>query len=159
MILLSLLMALAADTLLMIEEINLMKNGMVFFIICHIFYVAAFSSDLSFQLWNLFIIIILLVLNFFYIRLLIKTAGGMLIPVLIYVFVLNMMVYCAIARLNSSFSVSALLTASGAILFMISDFILSINAFVTPVRNSTVFTWLLYGPAQLLIVLSTFTTF
>ncbi len=159
MILLSLLAALAADTLLMIEEVDLLKNGMIFFILGHVFYLGAFSIDVSFQPWNLFFIVLISLLSFLYIKVLIKKAGKMLVPVLIYVFILDLMVYFAITTLNRGITTSGILLASGAVLFMISDFILSVNAFVKPIPNSTVYTWLLYAPAQYLIVLSTFYSF
>ncbi len=159
LILLSLLSALVADTLLMIEEIDLLKNGMLYFIIGHVFYVFAFSSDITFRVWNIFLIAILVVLSFLYIRVLVKTAGKMIIPVVAYVLILDLMVYFAVTGLNNGLSTSALMVASGALLFMVSDFILSINAFVKTIPNSTVYTWLLYAPAQFLFVLSTFTSF
>jgi len=152
-------MALVADTLLMIEEVNLLKNGMIFFIAGHIFYVGAFSAVISFKYWNLILIITLAVMNFFYFRVLIKTAGKMFIPVLAYVFILNLMVYFAVTRLNNDVSPSAILAAVGAVLFMLSDFILSVNAFIKEIPESTVYTWLLYAPAQFLFVLSTFSIF
>jgi len=159
MIILSLLMALVADTLLMIEEINFLKNGMIFFILGHVFYLGAFCIDVSFKPWNLIVLTVISVLSIIYIRVLIKTAGKMLIPVIVYVLILDLMVYFAITRLNNGADTSGVLAAAGAILFMISDFILSVNAFVKPIRNTTVYTWLLYAPAQFLIVLSTFSSF
>jgi len=158
MIMLSLLMALVADTLLMIEEVSFLKDGMIYFIIAHVFYVGAFTIDLTFKPWNLIIIFILAVLSILYLKVLLKTAGKMFIPVLIYVSILDLMVYSALTGLNQGCSSSAILIAAGAVLFMISDFILSVNAFVRNIPNSTVFTWLLYAPAQFLIVLSTFAT-
>lgn len=156
MILLSLITALAADTLLMIEEIDLLKNGMIFFIISHIFYVIAFSTGVSFKLWNLLPAAVISVPSFFYIRVLKKTAGRMLIPVIIYIVVLDCMVWFALTALSNGTSDSGIYAAAGAVIFMCSDFILSVNAFVKKIPNSTVFTWLLYAPAQFLIVLSTF---
>jgi uncharacterized membrane protein YhhN len=159
LILLSLLSALIADTLLMIEEVDLLKNGMVYFIIGHVFYVFAFSGDITFKTWNVFLMAVLAVLSFIYIKVLMKTAGKMIIPVVSYVLILDLMVYFAVTGLNNGLSTPGILVASGAVLFMISDFILSINAFVKTIPNSTVYTWLLYAPAQLLFVLSTFTAF
>jgi len=159
MIILSLLMALVADTLLMIEEINFLKNGMIFFILGHVFYVGAFGIDVSFKPWNLIVITVIAALSFIYIRVLNKTAGKMFVPVLVYVIILDLMVYFAITRLNNGIQLSGFLAGVGAVLFMISDFIHSVNAFVKPIRNSTVFTWLLYAPAQFLIVLSAFPSF
>lgn len=159
LILLSLLVALVADTLLMIEEFSYLKNGMIYFILGHVFYVGAFSVNGSFRLWNIAIIITLSVLSFLYIKVLKRTAGNMFIPVLFYVFILDSMVYFAVTGLNNGLTMPGVLAAAGAVLFMISDFILSINAFVKPIQNSTVYTWLLYAPAQYLIVLSTFYSF
>jgi uncharacterized membrane protein YhhN len=156
LILLSLLSALVADTLLMIEEVDLLKNGMIYFIIGHVFYVFAFSGNITFKSWNILLIAVLVVLSFLYIRVLMKTAGKMIIPVISYVIILDLMVYFAVTGLNNGVSRSGLLVASGAVLFMVSDFILSVNAFVKPIPSSTVFTWLLYAPAQFLFVLSTF---
>lgn len=156
LILLSLLSALIADTLLMIEEVDLLKNGMIYFIIGHVFYVFAFFGNFTFKTWNIFLIAILVVLSFLYIKVLMKTAGKMIIPVVSYVLILDLMVYFALTGINNGLTTSGIMVASGALLFMVSDFILSINAFVKTIPNSTVYTWLLYAPAQLLFVLSTF---
>ena len=157
MILFSLLTALIADTLMMIEEITFIKNGMIFFMMAHIFYVGAFSPGASFQLWNLVIILILSILSFLFIRMMNRNAGKMIVPVVIYTLILNMMGYFAITSLNKGLTASGIMLAAGAVLFMISDFILSVNAFVVKIKYSTVYTWLLYAPAQFLFVLSAFT--
>jgi len=156
MITLSLLMALAADTQLMIEETNLMINGAVFFIIGHIFYLVAFSDNMTFESWNIAIIAVLAVINLIFFRILFKSAGKRAIPAVFYILILDLVVYFAIARLNVAISSSAILAASGAVLFMISDYILLTNAFIISIPKSTVFTWQFYAPAQYLIVLSTF---
>lgn len=156
MILFSLIAALAADTLLMIEEVDLLINGMIFFIMAHLFYIIAFSAGTSFKPWNTTIIAVLMVMNFFYLRLIYRKSGKMFLLVAVYALMLDMMVYFALTSLNKGITVSGILAASGAILFMISDYILSVNEFLTKIKNSTVYTWSLYAPAQLLIVLSTF---
>jgi uncharacterized membrane protein YhhN len=157
MILFSLLTALIADTLMMIEEITFIKNGMIFFIMAHIFYVGAFSPGATFRIWNMIIILILAILSFLFIRMMNRNAGKMIVPVVIYTFILNMMGYFAITSLNKGLTASGIMLAVGAVLFMISDFILSVNAFVVKIKYSTVYTWLLYAPAQFLFVLSAFT--
>ena len=156
LILFSLLAALVADTLMMIEEITFIKNGMIFFMMAHLFYIGAFSIDASFQLWNTVIILILFILSFLFIRMMNRNAGKMIVPVVIYVLIINMMAYFAITSFNKGFSASGIMVAAGAVLFMLSDFVLSINAFVKKIKYSTVYTWLLYAPAQLLFVLSAF---
>ena len=156
MITLSLLMALTADTQLMIEEISLMKNGAVFFVIGHVFYLIAFSDNMTFESWNIFVIIILVIINLIFFRILFNASGKKSIPAIFYILILDLVVYFAITRLNAGLSMSGILAASGVILFMISDFILLTNAFIKAIPKSTVFTWLFYAPAQYLIVLSTF---
>ena len=156
MITISLLMALVADTLLMVEEISLAKNGTVFFIIGHIFYLLAFSNNATFYSWNIAILGILVVINLIFFRMLLKAAGKKSIPAILYLLILGLVVYFAITRLNNVLSLSGVFAASGAILFMISDFILITNSFIKYIHKSTVFTWLFYCPAQYLIVLSTF---
>jgi len=156
MITLSLLMALTADTQLMIEEISLMKNGAVFFVIGHVFYLIAFSDNMTFESWNIFVIIILVIINLIFFRILFNASGKKSIPAVFYILILDLVVYFAITRLNAGLSMSGILAASGVILFMISDFILLTNAYIKAIPKSTVFTWLFYAPAQYLIVLSTF---
>jgi len=154
-IVLSLLFALIADTLLMIEEHSYLKNGILFFMMSHVLYALAFSSHVTFRLWNVGLIILILAVNFFHLRMMKKHAGKMFLPVSIYVVVIDIMGYLAITKLNNGFGIYEISVASAAILFWISDFILSINAFVRPIPNSTVYTWLFYGPAQFLFALST----
>lgn len=155
LVLIALIMALIADTLLMIEETSFLKNGIIFFLISHVFYILAFKDGYTFQAWNLGLIIFLAAASFFNIRLVKKGAGRLLIPVIIYVIVLNIMGFFAITRLNSGFGLFEVSIATGAVMFIISDFILSINAFVKKIPHSTVYTWLFYAPAQFLFALST----
>lgn len=155
LVLTALIMALIADTLLMIEEINFLKNGIIFFLISHVFYVFAFKDGYTFQSWNTGLIIFLAAASFFNIKLIKKGAGKLFIPVIIYLIVLNLMGFFAITKLNNGFGLFETSLAIGAVMFLISDFILSINAFVKKIPHSTVYTWLFYAPAQFLFALST----
>jgi len=161
MITLSLLMALVADTLLMIEEgaQSLLKNGAVFFVIGHIFYLIAFADNATFESWNIVVIVILAAINLIFFGILVMVKGKKAVATILYIVILDLVVYFAIIRLNHQFSLSGILAASGVILFMISDFILITNLYIKKIPKSTVFTWLFYAPAQYLIVLSTFTVF
>ena len=156
MITLALLVALIADTQLMIEEIDLKTNGAVFFAMGHVFYLIAFSDNATFEPWNIALIAILVIINLIFFRILVNAIGRKSIPTIIYLLILCLVVYFAIARLNNQLSPSIVLAAVGALLFMISDFILVTNSFIKAIPHSTVFTWLFYAPAQYLIVLSTF---
>lgn len=154
-ILIALLLALAADTLLMIEEVSLLKSGMIFFLGGHICFAAAFSANFSFKSWNLILLAILTVINYFNINRIRINAGKLFPAVMIYTLSINVMIYLAITGLNSGFTKHAVCTATGAVLFAISDYILSRNTFVRQIPHSTVYTWLFYAPAQFLIALST----
>ncbi len=151
----SLIAALIADTLLMIEETSYLKNGIIFFMLGHLFYVAAFSSDITFKKWNIILIIIIALINVIQLKLMKKHAGGMFVLVTLYVVVIDIMGYLAITKLNDGTGPYEIAVAAAAVLFWISDFILSINAFVKKIPHSTVYTWLFYAPAQLLFAWST----
>lgn len=155
LVLIALIMALIADTLLMIEEFNFLKNGIVFFLISHVFYVFAFKDGYTFQSWNLGLILFIAVASFFHIMLIKKGAGKLFIPVVIYIIVLDVMAFFAITKLNNGLGLFETTLAIGAVMFWISDIILSINAFVKKIPHSTVYTWLFYAPAQFLFALST----
>lgn len=150
----SLVAALVADTLLMIEEISLLKNGIIFFLLGHIFYAFAFCSDVTFQSWNIILIVIVALANVVHLRMMKKHAGGMFIPVAVYIIVIDIMGYLAITKLNNGTGAYEISVAVAAVLFWISDLILSVNAFVKKIPHSTVYTWLFYAPAQLLFAWS-----
>jgi len=151
----SLIAALIADTLLMIEENSYLKNGILFFMLGHLFYVAAFSYDITFKNWNIVFLVVIVFINIVQLKLMKKHAGGMFLPVTIYVVIIDIMGYLAITKLNNGTGLYEISVAVAAVLFWISDFILSINAFVKKIPHSTVYTWLFYAPAQLLFAWST----
>lgn len=157
LVLMALIMALIADTLLMIEieDVSFLKSGIIFFLISHVFYIFAFKGGYTFQSWNLGLIVFLTAASFSNILLIKKGIGKLLIPVIIYLIILNVMGFFAITRLNNGFGLFEISIATGAVMFIISDFILSINAFVKKIPHSTVYTWLFYAPAQFLFALST----
>ncbi len=150
----SLLMALVADTLLMIEEVSFIKNGIIFFTLGHIFYAVAFCTDISFRSWNIILIAVIAIINFIHLKLMKKYAGRMFIPVVFYIVVIDIMGFLAITKLNNGEGPYEITVASAAIMFWISDLILSINTFVKKIPHSTIYTWLFYAPAQLLFAWS-----
>ena len=94
------------------------------FIYNDVFYIFAFKYGYTFQSWNLGLIIFLAVASFFNIILIKKGAGRLLIPVIIYLIILNIMGFFAITRLNNGFGLFEISIATGAAMFIISDFIL-----------------------------------
>ena len=156
LILLGLMLSLVGDTILMIEELSKFFNGLLFFLMAHISYICAFSLNYSFQPWNAGIGLVLL---------LIIAAGfgrfrGKLhkykIPVLMYMLMISLMLFLAFGSLNGGVNPRSLLTVVGAVTFTLSDIVLAVNAFIFPIPKSTVITWALYAPAQLLIAMTCF---
>lgn len=156
LVLISLLFALVADTILMIEEVQLLKPGMIFFFLGHVCYSVAFAEHYIFRIWNIVLILFLAVLSYFHINRLKLKAGNMLVPSVAYTVILDIMLFLAVAGTGGGISAVSVCTVAGAVLFVISDIILSINSFVKSIPHSTVYTWFFYAPAQFLIAVSTF---
>ena len=53
-----LLLSLIADVLLMIEEVDLMIYGIVFFLLAHVSYIIGFTYNFSFEAWNIIPVIL-----------------------------------------------------------------------------------------------------
>lgn len=155
LILAGLLFALTADTLLMIVEASFLKYGLVFFLTGHFIYIAAFSTGYEFAGWHIFMLTVLAAICFVSIKHLKGKAGGLFVPASVYIIATAFMIFFAVAR-GAAFQETALFASAGVILFAVSDIILAVNAFIKPIPKSTVFTWLLYGPAQFFIALSCF---
>jgi uncharacterized membrane protein YhhN len=80
------------------------------------------------------------------------TLGSLQIPVLVYGVVIVLMVMTALFRYGRTTSESFWLVFAGAALFMISDGILSVNRFLTPVPYPSFWIMLTYMSAQFMIV-------
>lgn len=151
----SLISALIADTLLMIVEADLLKYGIVFFLIGHFMYIGAFSTGYQPALWHLIPAAVLAAAGVFAFSKFKGNTRGLDTAVMVYIASITVMVFLALTGSYQSGSAKAF-AAAGAVLFMFSDLILAVNAFLRPINKSTVYTWLLYGPAQMLIALSCF---
>jgi len=156
MVLLSLVFALVADTMLMIVETNLLKYGIIYFLLGHVLYIGAFSEGYSYNPWNILVLALMLAyVGIFYYFVRGKT-GGMDVPVLAYMLVITAMMFFAFSGFNRFWGAREVMIAVGAVLFMLSDSILAVNAFVFKIPHSTVYTWALYAPAQFLFAVSCF---
>jgi uncharacterized membrane protein YhhN len=78
--------------------------------------------------------------------------GDMQVPVIIYAGVITMMALTALFRYGRTSSNSFWLVFVGAVLFMMSDSILAVNKFLTPVDNAGLLIMVSYMGAQFLIV-------
>jgi uncharacterized membrane protein YhhN len=80
------------------------------------------------------------------------TLGPLRVPVMLYSLVLVIMVLSSISRLGRVSSESFWFVFSGALLFMISDSILAVNKFASPVAHDGLLIMGTYCTAQFLIV-------
>ncbi|MBN1532629.1 MAG: lysoplasmalogenase [Spirochaetes bacterium] len=156
LILMGIMCALVADTMLMVVEVDLLRFGILYFLVGHFFYIGAFSLDFTFAGWNaVAALLIALTAAIFFLKVRGST-GSMTIPVAVYLVVLSCMLFLAISGLNRGIEHNRVFGALGALLFAMSDVVLAVNAFVKKIPHSTVITWSMYAPAQMLLALSCF---
>lgn len=145
LIIIGLMFGLVGDLFLLNKE-KFFKLGLFSFLINHIFYIAYF---LKFKKsLNLIVLSLITLLSIVYIKILFKKIEEKYkIPVFFYITVISVMVItCFSANLNLSVKL-------GAILFFISDFVLSYNKFIKKVRFSETLILSTYYAAQFLIAI------
>ena len=130
--------------------------GLVAFLIGHLFYILLFikmikSSGKKVRLNVPFLILILLYLVAFY-WLMSPRLGAMLVPVMVYAVAISSMLYCAFMLRSVIPKANAFFIFSGAIAFVISDSILAVNKFYTPIPFSGFLIMITYIYAQGAIV-------
>jgi uncharacterized membrane protein YhhN len=156
LVLTALVCSIIADTMLMVVEVSLMEQGIVYFLLGHIMYITAFSLDSRLQGWNIAVAAALLVLLAMFYRGIRGAVGKLRIPILVYAAVLCTMLFFAMAYFNHEFSRQSVFIIAGALLFVISDFLLAYLTFIRPHKQESVIVWAVYAPAQLLLALSCF---
>ena len=151
-----LLFSLGGDIVLMFESGKIFVIGLVLFLIAHIAYAAGFSAFSGFHPRDIFSAIVLLAIAAILFRFLRKGLGNMMIPVLIYITVINVMVHRAFSTTELDFFnlQQALCISIGAVLFSISDIMLALNRFAKPFKYHRL-NLAFYYAGQLLIALST----
>jgi uncharacterized membrane protein YhhN len=80
------------------------------------------------------------------------TLGALKIPVLLYAITIVIMVLNALFRFGRTQSASFWMVFIGAVFFMISDSLIAINRFVTPISSAHLLIMITYIAAQVLIV-------
>lgn len=149
-----LVFALIADTFLMIEEVSFFIHGLFFFLLTHLCYVYALSINYHFGIIDVIIMLVILVVFFLYYLVIHKAKGKVYVPVILYMLVLSLVLMLAVGTcIKNEYPRGAIVTIA-AILFAISDGVLAFNQFVHRIPHSTVVTWSLYAPAQLLFAVS-----
>jgi uncharacterized membrane protein YhhN len=151
-ILLGLLFSLAGDVFLMLPGDRFIQ-GLVSFLIAHVFYIAGFTSGTGFGHAG-WIIAAVILAGAAMAALLLPFTGKMRLPVLVYMMVILVMAQQSWDRFYASRGTNSLFAAIGATLFVFSDFLLAWNRFRRPFNSAEAVKLTAYFAAQLLIALS-----
>jgi uncharacterized membrane protein YhhN len=144
MIMAGLFFSLWGDIYLMLPRDRFIQ-GLISFLIAHIFYIIAFSIDVP-QMVPVNYLIPFLIYGFIMFRILSPDMGKLRIPVMVYIAVIMTMVFMAMNRFFIIHDLYSIFAFCGAILFMISDTILAINKFLFQTKVSKALLFLDTGP-------------
>ena len=150
--------ALLGDIFLMIQEMDLFIPGLASFLVMQVLYAYAFYLDNPQKMISefacarlapffLFAIILYLILTPY------LSGSVMKIAVAIYALSIATMAWMSFLRKNKVSNQSFFLVFTGAILFMISDSIIAIDKFISPVPFNTIWVMGTYCLAQYLITI------
>ncbi|WP_223034136.1 lysoplasmalogenase [Hanstruepera marina] len=150
----ALLFSLLGDIALMFvdQSAHYFTAGLASFLIAHILYIFVFlkARNRSKSPWLLASILLVYGTGLFW--LLNDNLGPMLLPVFLYMLVILTMATTAFLREGRVPKISFYLVFFGAILFLISDSLLAVNKFYTPLAFSNISIMFTYASAQLFIV-------
>lgn len=157
-----LIFVLAGDVLLMLQAGRPMFfiYGLIAFLLCHIFYIRAFTLDhrsnpkhrTPYFLWIVGVFAIFCSGLFFYLQ---PKLGVMQFPVLMYAIIITVMALMAVNRYGKVNIFSFKLILYGALFFLLSDSVLAINKFTQTIPQAGVLIMATYMIAQYLIVYGT----
>ena len=151
MIITGLVFSLAGDVFLMLPSDRFVA-GLVAFLIAHLFYIAAFVSEIGALTW--WPLVPAVIYGIVIYTILAPSLGKLKLPVLIYVVGILIMAWLAWERWVQTGQSSALLASVGAVLFVISDTILAINRFRGTFKPARALNLTTYFAAQWLIASS-----
>ena len=152
MIIAGLLFSLAGDVFLMLPQDSFIQ-GLISFLIAHLFYITAFTTE-SGRALSIWKAIPFLLYGGLMLRALSQNLGKMRLPVMIYMLVILMMGWTAASRLITGQD-GSLLALAGALLFIASDSVLALDRFRGHFPSAQFIILSTYFAAQWLIALST----
>lgn len=121
--------------------------GLIIFLLGHTFYIIAFFHDFMWQPRRLWLVAAALIYAGGMALAFAPFAGGFLIPVYCYIAVITLMFVFAVFRRSPNYFV-----IYGALLFLISDSVLAVNMFITPVPAQDYIVMITYFAAQFFIL-------
>lgn len=148
MILAGFVCSVIGDVLLIRQE-RFFVQGLVSFLIGHLFFIAAFWTLPVFYLLFVFLVYITVFLGILW-----KHLGPMKVPVSIYASAIALMSWMAVSRYFSGGQSPELYAAIGSLFFVASDSLLAFNKFRSPIPQSAIWVLGTYFAAQWLIALS-----
>ncbi len=154
---LGILLSLLGDVLLMISLDRFFLNGLVAFLLAHVFYIIGLNIPIpAISAWS---VILAILIGWGGARVILRiltsvAASGnvrMRLPIIVYSVVISVMLLSAMIKLNDlSWNAGAsLLVALGAFLFYISDVILAWNKFVAPIQHGRMYNIAAYHLGQI----------
>ena len=151
-ILLGLATCLAGDVFMMLKEKRFVE-GLVAFLLGHLFYIAAFLSVMRPRA-DLGTLLPLFIFASGMLTILFPHLGRMKVPVAVYILVITIMAGLAIQRYVDVGGAPAFKAFLAAVLFLVSDSVLAVNRFVRPFPGAQKVILGTYFAAQLLFALS-----
>lgn len=154
----ALIFSLAGDVLLMLpgEQSSFFLAGLTAFLAAHIAYIRLFLSQIdprkfSRNIWPVSLIF-LIGYTYLILRILVPSLGELLLPVMVYVAVILTMAFLALNRYRQVPGRSFYYVAIGALLFVLSDSILALNRFHSPLPHAGFLIMSTYSMAQFALV-------
>lgn len=160
-VMLAIIFSLAGDVFLMFDSVDpiYFMAGLVSFLISHIFYIVAYrqhqnedEADALHGIQKLRAAFPIVLAGTGLVVILYPSLGDLRIPVMIYAIVLVVMVLNGLFRLGRTNNKSFMLVFVGAMFFMISDSLLAVNKFFSPLPYSGLMIMGTYIAAQYMIV-------
>lgn len=156
-LLLAIVFSLAGDVLLL--DGNYFVSGLIAFMAAHIMYILAYRQHCGEEAENplkgiqrIRLAFPIILAGTGLVVVLYPSLNELKFPVILYSIVLVLMVLNALFRYGHTTAASYWMVFSGAVLFMISDSLLAINAFLEPVAYGRLWVMITYMAAQFLIV-------
>ena len=160
-VILAIFFSLGGDVSLMFDSINpiYFMMGLISFLISHVFYIIAYrqhqrndETDSLQGIQKLRAAFPIVLAGTGLVVILYPSLGDLKVPVIVYALVLVVMALNALFRLGRTNVVSFWLVFVGAMFFMVSDSLLAINKFLTPLSYSGLLIMSTYMAAQFLII-------
>ena len=155
LMIMALICSVAGDVFLMFDDQNpnYFIFGLIAFLLAHVMYILVYLKHRNRNRKSLPFILFLIIYASGLFYLIKEGLGSMLIPVIIYMFVILTMATTAFLRKGSVSIQNYNWVFLGAILFLISDSLLSVNMFYKPIEFANILIMVTYAFAQYFIVL------